>query len=334
MLHKLHLKSFKCFEDKTILFAPLTLLTGLNCSGKSSVLQALRIAKEGKLLDGLGDARDLRCSSSSDFPEITVYFASNISITCTIAEFDVIKTDDIPKYSDKLYYISADRFGPKVSLPFKNNVSHVGDNGENVYAFLSQYRNQGGVPDLLRHESIPDTSSIIEQIRAWLTIISPGISFDFQIYENADISTGSFADYRPTNVGFGLSYALPLIVSIIVNASLISNSENDTTLLIENPEAHLHPRGQTQLGYFIALAAQCGIQCIVETHSEHILNGIRIAVKEGKILSQNVIFNYFVKDLTTDSSEIIPIFTDKHGMLDSWPDGFFDETERALLRLI
>lgn len=334
MIHKLCLKSFKCFEDKTILFAPLTLLTGLNSSGKSSVLQALRIAKEGKLLEGLGDTRDLRCSSSSDFPEITVYFTSNTSTTCTIAEFGAIKTDNITKYTDKLYYISADRFGPKVSLPFKSTVSHVGNYGEHVYAFLSQYRNQGGVPALLRHESIPDTSSIIEQIRAWLTIITPGISFDFQIYENADMSAGSFADYRPTNVGFGLSYALPLLVSILVNAALISTSEKDTTLLIENPEAHLHPRGQTQLGYFLALAAQCCVQCIIETHSEHILNGIRIAVKEGKTSSSNVIFNYFVKDLKTDLSEVTSIFTDEQGMLDSWPDGFFDETEHALLRLI
>lgn len=311
----------------------MTLLTGLNSSGKSSVLQALRIAKEGKLLEGLGDARDLRCSSSSDFPEITVSFTSKATTVCSIKESGIVKINN-SNYKDNLYYISADRFGPKVSLTFKNNVPHVGDNGECVYAFLSQYRNQGGVPPLLRHESIPEVGSIFEQIRAWLTIITPGISFDFQVYEKADMSSGSFAEYRPTNVGFGLSYTLPLIVSTLVNSALILNSNNGIILLIENPEAHLHPSGQTKLGYFLALAAQCGIQCIIETHSEHILNGIRIAVKEGKVSSTNVIFNYFIKDLKTDLSDVTSIFIDDHGMLDAWPDGFFDETEHDLLRLI
>ncbi len=220
--------------DKKNLFAPLTLLTGLTSSGKSSVLQALRIAKEGKLLEGLGEARDLRCSSSSDFPEITVDFTSRTTTACTIIESGAVKISNV-KYKDNLYYILADRFGPKVSLPFKNNVPHVGDNGESVYVFLTQYRNQGGVPDLLQHESIPDASSIFEQIRAWLTIITPGISFDFQVYENADMSAGSFTDCRPTNVGFGLLYTLPLLLSILVNTALVSTSEEDLTILIENP---------------------------------------------------------------------------------------------------
>ncbi len=96
----------------------------------------------------------------------------------------------------------------------------------------------------------------------------------------------------------------------------------------------MHPKGQTQLGYFLALVAQCGVQCIIEIHSEYILNGIRIAVKERKVSSSTVIFNYFVKDLKMNFSEITSIFTDEHGMLDNWPEGFFDEIEHALLSLI
>lgn len=332
MIRKIHLSSFKCFEDQNILFAPITVLTGLNNCGKSSVLQALRICQEKQIPDGLGEARDLKCQSSVDFPEIKIDFSNGDSIDCSFSASG-IKCPSTNAAFTHLQYISADRLGPQVSLPYKNNVKHVGKQGENVYAVLNQYRDQSGVPPKLRHESLQEAGSIFEQVRAWLKIISPSTAFDFQIYSEADMGTAHFGDFRPTNVGFGLSYTLPIIVSVLVNAA-ISQSGQDMILLIENPEAHLHPRGQTALGNFLALASQCGVQCIIETHSEHILNGIRIAVKEGQLPPDHAIFHYFEKKPGMETTNVESIFTDKNGMLDKWPDGFFDENERAMMRLL
>ena len=55
MISNLSLKSFKCFFETEIMISPITLLTGLNSSGKSSVIQALRILTSGKLLEGYGN---------------------------------------------------------------------------------------------------------------------------------------------------------------------------------------------------------------------------------------------------------------------------------------
>lgn len=334
MIRKLNLKSFKCFPELSVLFAPITLLTGLNSSGKSTVLQAIRICKEQKIPDGLGTELDIKCKNTSSYPEISLEFAGGYKDKCNFFEFGTIECEQ-SGLLDYVNYISADRFGPRVCLPYKENVTHVGEFGENVYTVLNMYRSQGGVPEKLRHQSIQGISSIFEQVRAWLSIISPGVKFDFQIYASADIGAGSFAESRPTNVGFGLSYALPIIVSVIVSAACMASSNvvHTSTLLLENPEAHLHPRGQTQLGYFLALASQCGVQTIIETHSEHILNGIRLAVKEEKVPDTEALFHYF-KSTESEISEMQSIFTDQNGMLDEWPDGFFDESEKILMRLV
>lgn len=335
MIRKLHLESFKCFPDLKLLFAPITLLTGLNSTGKSSILQAIRICKEKKIPEGLGTARDLKCRNASDYSRIVVEFTDGAETLCRFSECGITESETSELF-DHVHYISADRFGPRVSLPFKGNATHVGELGENVYAVLNLYRSQSGVPEILRHVSLPYTTSAFEQVRAWLSIISPGVAFDFEIYANADIGTGSFAEFRPTNVGFGLSYALPIIVSTIVNSAIIATNDHikSITLLLENPEAHLHPRGQTQLGYFLALASQCGVQTVIETHSEHILNGIRLAVKEGKIPDDEAIFHFFHRNSQEESSELTSIFTDKDGMLDEWPDGFFDEAEKILMSFV
>ena len=73
---------------------------------------------------------------------------------------------------------------------------------------------------------------------------------------------------------------------------------------------------------------------IVETHSEHILNGIRLVTKDNIISDNDVIFHYFFKNPATENTEINTIFVNKDGMLDSWPVGFFDEYEKNLKELL
>jgi len=87
---------------------------------------------------------------------------------------------------------------------------------------------------------------------------------------NADSSKNRF---KPVNVGFGYSYLLPIVVSGLI-------AEPGDILIVENPEAHLVPSAQSRIANFLARVSRTGVQVFIESHSEHILNGLRIAVKE------------------------------------------------------
>lgn len=335
MITDLSLKSFKCFKDLDLKLEPLTVLSGMNSSGKSSVIQALRILKTGAIPPGHGTARDLKNVDSSELPQLEVAFSDGDKEgKC---ELQLV---DGPAHAHEgcaaiasMIYLSADRLGPRANLPYSEYATDAGEQGELVYSLLQANRDLAGVPELLRYEDKKELSGVFEQIRAWLGLVAPGEQFDFNAYEKAGVAAGSFSQFKAKNVGFGLSYTLPIIATVIVLAARIARGEiRDALLLLENPEAHLHPAGQTRIGFFLALASACGVQCLVETHSEHVINGIRIAVKEKKITPDDVIFYFFEKE--EDGSEVVEIRADGYGMLDRWPAGFFDESENALRRLL
>lgn len=142
-------------------------------------------------------------------------------------------------------------------------------------------------------------------------------------------SYGDSKPYRATNVGFGISYTLPIITAVLA-------SEPGTLILLENPEAHLHPKGQSKMGELLALAASCGVQIIIETHSDHVLNGIRLAVHDGKIDPEDIQLHYFERKEQEGMmvSKVTSPKIDKNGRIDRWPDGFFDEWRNILAKLI
>ena len=81
-------------------------------------------------------------------------------------------------------------------------------------------------------------------------------------------------------MGFGVTYSLPIILSGLI-------AKEKGLLIVENPEAHLHPAGQSRMGVFLAWLAGKGVQVLVETHSDHIINGIRRAIAEFKYLDNS-----------------------------------------------
>ena len=83
------------------------------------------------------------------------------------------------------------------------------------------------------------------------------------------------------------------------------------------------------MGKFLADAAQSGVQIIVETHSDHVLNGIRRAVKSGRVSADNVAIHFF-RDRFRHETQVLSPSIDPAGNIDVWPEGFFDQFDRDL----
>ncbi len=333
MINKIHIQGFKCFDDEEFVLTPLTLLSGLNSSGKSTFLQAVRLMYEKSALSALGPVSELVSS-----------LHKKMSITLTssggdyLFEYPESKNYDYPFVEPVIAaYISAARLGPELYLPVSQEEERgfsVGEKGEFVLDFLEHHSELAGLPDILRRREA-NSSSVRNNVSAWLGVISPGIKMEWMAIPKADLIRAEYSGHRPNNVGFGISYALPIIANVLVYAALVANGEQESTLLmIENPEAHLHPAGQTQLGEFLARAASCGVQIVVETHSDHLLNGIRLAVKNKILKAVDSTFYYFNYDFDEERTSVQQPIIDDDGFFDEWPDGFFDETEKNLGRIL
>lgn len=125
------------------------------------------------------------------------------------------------------------------------------------------------------------------------------------------------------DVGVGISQVLPVVV--------LTATARNRVLLIEQPELHLHPALQSELGdLFIESQESRKNQIIVETHSEHLLLRLQRRIREGTLDSDRVKVLYVTADET--GSHILELRLDANGdFLDSWPNGFFDERLREML---
>lgn len=367
MIHSLYIHNFKCFEHQEFEFGNLMLLCGLNGTGKSSVLQSLLLLRQsyqqellktvGLLLNGdliqLGIAKDVfyKGATKDEFG-FNIDFVNQLK-ACWRFEYDreadVVKLAKQPVpdevyntslFNDDFHYLSAERIGPRTTFDIHDYLvrehKQFGIRGEYATHFLSEFEKQK-VQGRMAHPK-EEVLSLKYQVEAWMGEISPGVRIDLMPYQDIDLiglqysfkMGNQFSDkYRSTNVGFGITYTLPVILALLA-------SQPGALVLLENPEAHLHPKGQAIMGELIARAASCGIQILVETHSDHILNGIRIATR-NEILAPEKSRIYFLDRREEDeqpSSRVISLHIDKNGRLDQWPDGFFDEWDKSLEKLI
>ena len=254
-------------------------------------------------------------------------------------DFKLPFLDLINLFSDSFQYINTNRIQP--SRIYNMSQKHMkkgllGINGEYTAHYLDENRHMKLNIDALKHTN-SKTDMLLENVSCWLSEISEGI--EVVPKKHPDIHQVSLSykytygenitnELNPLNVGFGLTYILPIIVAIL-------KSKPNDLLIIENPESHLHPAGQSKIAELCALASSNGVQLIIESHSDHFLNGIRVATKK-KVINHNMIkIYYFEKEKNEMSSKIHLLSIDKNGKINEiWPKGFFDEYDKLLDELI
>lgn len=365
MLSAIKLRNFKSFSNVELEFRKLNVLAGLNGAGKSTICQATSVVAQsisegfleknklilnGRLVE-LGTGADVLYDAAEeevigiafDYKEKTYDISAEYA-----AESDVLslntklsgKMTRINEFlSDGYQYLKADRIVPNTTYPKSHHVFgrgyFLGAQGEFTGHYLSQHRDDK-VRSNRRHADHKKQPGLLTQVNAWMQEISPGVSLETSEIENTDLirltfsypakGVGGSVGFRPTNVGFGLTYTLPIVTAAL-------SAPRGCVLMVENPEAHLHPDGQLAIARLLGRCAADGVQIIVETHSDHVLNGTRLNVKEGVVDHDDVRLKYFSKG--EDPQAIVEdIRVDPDGRMEKWPEGFFDQWEKALDRLI
>ncbi len=356
MIEGLRIIDFKIFDDLALDLRALTVLTGLNSAGKSTVIQALLLTELARDVEGphtpldaehglaLGEASDVLFSEAAD---------STISIVRVIdgrpyrTDFTVPDDRSVYLRRDRSEhpaapeirmpvdtYLSAERLGPRDLLEVSTlddgrlRVSHQGQFTAHVLA----QRERDQIAEGMRHPATVEQDHSITlggQVGLWLFVYRPACPGERYLgIQGTNAAMIRFREpgaltpwLRPANVGFGLSYALPICVAALA-------ARRRSVFIVENPEAHLHPAGQSAMGRFLARLASSGVQTIVETHSDHLINGIRLGIAEERTLPANeAVLHYFGVEGRT------AIDVTESGALSSWPQGFFDQSERDLASL-
>ena len=120
-------------------------------------------------------------------------------------------------------------------------------------------------------------------------------------------------------VGVGISQILPILVMGLLAPS-------NTLLLVEQPELHLHPSVQARLGDFFLGLAKCNKQCLIETHSENLVNQLRYHIVQAGGQDKSDCLIYFVDQDELGAAKFEPVEISAQGNILNWPEGFFDET--------
>ncbi|MFK5975100.1 MAG: DUF3696 domain-containing protein [Sulfurovum sp.] len=339
---KLNLQNFKSYINQDFEFKKITLLTGLNGAGKSSIFQSIRmfwsyVENNEPILNAYGQADTLKNNNVRDkFFQISLDIENKkyFDLKFDLETNNCIALDRDSNYDLNISYISANRLGPTEFQHTRNSMLqdlNVGINGEYTLDILSKY-GQENLPKNFKDE-VAGQNTLINHVEKWLQEVSPNIKLETELNKKMHLASFTINGHTPLNVGFGISYTLSIITQLLYSVMLLEKQGIKTVILMENPEAHLHPKGQTQIAKLIAEIANLGVQVIVETHSDYILDGLRLAVKDGKINHEDSKLYYLELD-KDGNTEVKSPQIDKDGYLDKWPENFFDTSLNNSMRLM
>lgn len=367
MIRHISIENFKIHKNLQLSLSNLNLLTGMNSSGKSSVIQALLLLrqsyenksfKDGLILNAnlvdIGKTNDAFCKYSTQ--DINLNFSLTVDnidskLSWSFSAKDGENKNFIPLtpnknftnidilnnvslFNNNFQYINADHITAKnehetseKDVEMNQQISSQKGKAEWHIHFLQYYKNKSVLPEMQhQNTAIQNSERLLVQVQAWLNEISPNTKIIINnSTEKLELSYKmNDYEFKPINIGFGVSYILPILIAVL-------SANKDSLIIIENPESHIHPKGQSKLGELLGLAARAGVQIIVETHSDHILNGVLKSVKNNirskgeKGLSKEHLTVTFFNRTEQQAVETHILKLSKDGFIQSPPKHFFDQ---------
>lgn len=310
MIKQMNIHAFKSIKNLSLPCSSFNLFVGTNSSGKSSCLQALLLFEQNRYIKNglngqyvsLGEFREVRNNympresirievnsinnEGKDVREWVEFSEEDNSYEIdgqfqTESSVELKQQKGYRETPQKFHYLSCHRIGA-MDIYQKNldKYSTFGNDGEFALAYLLEHGPDSIDEDLrVDDEEVP--GDLLGQVNYWLKyIIGTELSVKeiqktnyLQVtYNNNPANSALDAMYRrPINIGSGVSYLISIIITCL-------GSKNGAVVVLENPEIHLHPKAQSKLCELLYFVAQRGRQLFVETHSDHIFNGLRVGL--------------------------------------------------------
>ncbi|BCX78771.1 AAA family ATPase [Campylobacter sp. 19-13652] len=343
MLQEIEIKNFKSIKDEKFVLLPLTILTGVNSSGKSSVIQSILLTsycynKNQDLEKAIKRVKNFESiKNGNEEVSISLKFCNNsFGLLCdginNNSTWYTTSKNKLELVFDKnLFYITANRIG-------QEDISEYGDDesfdidGKYAFGYFQKYKDKTIDENIRKKDDVDNT--LAWQLEYWVNYI---LDLDIKLYtediNNVNVKVGFKINkgiVSTFNVGSGVSYLVKILIITL------SMSENNV-FIIENPEIHLHPKAVSRLMEFFVFIASRKRQLIIETHSEYLINKLRYEIFKGNFDQEKSIIYY--KDNAFDKFKSIKInkngkFIDINKNIINFPNGFLDTNLPELLEMM
>lgn len=249
------------------------------------------------------------------FRDVTCYF-SNFYLTNAFIDRKDISGIEISEVLNSLFtifranslqfqnihYLTPLRVYPQSKYFLDYDPNSVGLSGEYTPAVMSKNWNSTKINGFLPPEcESSEENDFSVCIQKWMNYLGFG---KYSMQSSEDVAQILINGYNIANSGFGISQVLPILVEGLLQ-------KQGETLLLEQPEIHLHPAAQMQIADFLLAMVQHGKGLIVETHSDHIINRVVRRVLENAEL-QDIVKIYFIDQDEDGISSVQDIQIDPH----------------------
>jgi len=337
MIQEVELKDFKNISHQIFEFKPITVFTGKNSTGKSSVIQSILYSmifaskETSSLLSKVVSFNESIRNKYNNSKEVYIKIvADGRSYDAKVTFSDTMRItfdnkERFLRYEDNLFYLSANRRGYE-TISLISPTYKVGFEGQYVFATYEMEKSNPVIPQLVKFK---ESETLASQVSYWLEYILGVGSIDVQTQRIAgdnvvlSYNADGIQGISPQNLGAGVSYLAQILITCL-------RAKQNDVIMIENPEIHLYPAAQARLGDFFVFVANAEIQLVLETHCGFILDKLCYSVYQKEIDKDNIAL-YYKNSIREDFWKINVNSDGKFSK--ELPDDFFAPTLSDLLNM-